>query len=1026
MSRRRRKKDSTRRRGLTFKILVFVPFCFALIIQGAISVEVLQRSETLDQMETDAYGLFSARVSNRASYLENDMIFRWSNLEAISESVASRIDETLAVQGAITADVSTGSDVAQAIIDAASDDLLLFTRRAEVDGVYLVLTDGSEDGQAAAHAALYVRDSNPKIDIANGSDLQLAACPISVVRRHNIALDSQWSTTFPLAEEGRNESAFFYRPLRAAQQYPDADVSDLGYWGLPTNLGWAGVSSLTYSQPIKSATGDIVGIVGIEVGSDRVAALFPHLDLGEADSGSYVLATTDESDGYTRDDGVVPKSNQPRTYQSQISTGATQSLYVVDSAFTALQDSKGRMIVDASADSSPSGRAIAFASELNLYDSTSPFASEHWTLIGLDREKELFSASRELSVNLTKAFVISLVVGVIIALLTAWVSSSRLRHLMREVRAARPEETIAFTPTGIVEVDELSDAIESLGSEVASAASRLSQTLKLSDRSIASFECNVSTGTVSCMDGFFDTLRTVCSIDEAILGCDIDNPEMKADVSMSVSVFKQLFISSGCHTEQESESRWLISDSTEQRWIRLVTVPSADGLRMFGLIEDVTDEIATRRRIEHERDHDVLTGLLNRRAFEQSVTERLATGTSALGGMLMMDLDNLKYINDTYGHDWGDHYIKAAARVVTHTFEGKGLCSRISGDEFLVYVDQCAHADEMSKLFDDFMYALDTSVLEAPDKAVLKVRASAGVALYPRDASEFESLREYADFAMYEAKNSRKGTLAYFDRLSHEQSSFILNKKEDLNQLLDENLIEYWFQPIVDARVGEVMAYEALMRPQLASIPTPDHVITLARSQSKLYRVEHLTFFEALGAFSQYDCSDDIVLFVNSIATQRLSSDDETELQTRFAPLLKRLVVEITESDYSREMALYKEALVRRWGARLAIDDFGSGYNGETSLLDYRADFVKLDMGIVRDIDQVKDRWDIARNLISFAHDRRILVVAEGVETEAELQTLIDLGVDYLQGYLVGRPSPEPKPVTDAVKNLIRNLAGME
>ena len=120
---------------------------------------------------------------------------------------------------------------------------------------------------------------------------------------------------------------------------------------------------------------------------------------------------------------------------------------------------------------------------------------------------------------------------------------------------------------------------------------------------------------------------------------------------------------------------------------------------------------------------------------------------------------------------------------------------------------------------------------------------------------------------------------------------------------------------------------------------------------------------------------------------------------------------------------MYKEALAQRFGARLAIDDFGSGYNGETSLLDYRADFVKLDMEIVRDIDSVKDRRDIAMNLISFAHDRGIRVIAEGVETEAELRELVSLGVDYLQGYLLARPAPEPHDIPEDVKRLIRSLS---
>ena len=157
--------------------------------------------------------------------------------------------------------------------------------------------------------------------------------------------------------------------------------------------------------------------------------------------------------------------------------------------------------------------------------------------------------------------------------------------------------------------------------------------------------------------------------------------------------------------------------------------------------------------------------------------------------------------------------------------------------------------------------------------------------------------------------------------------------------------------------------------------------------------------------------ADGITLFVNSIATQRLSADDELALQERYGDLLKRVVIEITESEYSREMALYKEALAHRFGARLAIDDFGSGYNGETSLLDYRADFVKIDMGIVRDIDAVKDHQDIAKSLISYAHDRGI---TRGRRRRARrrrsCEACVELGADYVQGYLAGQATaPHPQ-----------------
>ncbi|WP_258552764.1 EAL domain-containing protein [Paraeggerthella sp.] len=1006
------------RKGLTFKALVALPFCIVLILQGVMSAAILSGSRVFVQMDDAAYDLFSERVASRASYLEGDMVLRWSDFGSTPDVVADRVDEVLAQRGASVSDIVPGSDVALSIIDAMADDLVSFIRHNEVSGAYFVLANGGAEGEAAdARTALYIRDSNPKVNAEGGSDLMVASCPISVGRTMEIALDSQWSATFPLAAEGNQRSAFYYEPLRAAQKHPDAETSDLGYWGRPVDLGWAGTPSVTYSVPIRTASGELCGVLGVEIRLDRIESFFPYRDLNERGDGSYLLTTVQAADS-ERSAGVEPLPDKPRAYEVLATSGATQSLYVENGSIEAFLDNQARMVVDPAFDSAdPDKRAVASAMELALYDSTSPFASDRWVLVGIAPEEGLFSASHALSESLFRSFLVAFVVGLIVAVLVAWLSSSRLRNLMKEVRATGPEEPISFTPTGIVEVDELSDAIESLGTQVASASSRLSQILQLSDRSIGAFEYNAILETVSYTEGLFSTL-SILECPEATRFC----VGRAGSGTMSADDFDRFMDWYRVRVEREGDDRYLFFDERGTTWVRLVVLMDEDRGVMYGLVEDVTHEIRTRRRLEHERDHDILTGLLNRRAFEQQVTE-LLRGRKRLGAMLMLDLDNLKFVNDTYGHDWGDQYIKAAARAVESVFGNKGPCSRVSGDEFLAFVDVCSDRADVEALFADLCRAFDESVLVAPDGKALKVRASMGAAFCPDDATAYARLREYADFAMYLAKNSRKGELFTFDRASYDEKSFIVNTGEDLNRLFDEQLVDYHFQPIVDARAGEVIAFEALMRPQLESISTPDRVLALARSQSKLHHVERMTFLGALDAFSQRYVGQGSLLFVNSIATQRLSSEDELFLIERYGGMLRHLVIEIIESDYSREMAVYKEALARRLGARLAVDDFGSGYNGETSLLDYHVDFVKLDACIIRGIDCQKDQQDIARNLVGYAHDRGIRVIAEGVETETELRAVLDLGVDYLQGYLIARPEPHPRDIPDEVKRFIRSCS---
>lgn len=1022
---RRTRRQHQQHRGLTFNVLVVVPFCIALVLQGILCVAVLERSQTLPAMEGDAYGLFSERIASSASYLENDMIMRWSNISSTASLVEDGIGRALQDAGADASDIALGSDAALAAVDAVADDLVSLSRRAEVDGVFLVLAGGPEaagDGRSQ-YPGFYLRDSNPKVDVENRSDLLLGACPISVGRRLGLALDSLWSASLSIAPEGDPTSDFFYRPLRAAEQYPDADVSDLGYWGAPTDLGWSGTSSLTYSMPVRDSSGAVVAVLGVEVKAERMAGFFPYRELDTEGNGSYALSLVDGSLLSDGDEAAVLKQGQQRTFQVLATTGASQSLYVSGGSFKAVVGNRGFMEVLPAEGSSATAPAAASAAELKLYDSTSPFADERWVLVGMEGDDVLYAASDGLFRSLLTVFALSLAIGVVVAALAAWVSTSRMRQVMKEMRTAAPDEPIEFTPTGIREVDQLADAVSILGAEVAASASRLSRILTLSDRMIGAFEFNGDTGALSFTDRFLEAL----GVDAALLqriGLDAAVMERKA---MPTDDFRRMV--NALHPQKEAQSgsevRYLVETAgPPRRWARLVVRDGGEQGYITGLVEDVTEEITTRRRLEHERDHDILTGLVNRRAFEEVVGRRLQQDPPPFAAMLMMDLDNLKFINDSYGHDWGDLYIKAAANVLYRVFGNAGVCSRISGDEFLVFLDACPDEETAHALFASLERELASARLEAPDGDALKVRASTGVAFYPKDAQTFKRLREYADFAMYEAKNSRKGELSSFDRASYEEQSYLLRKKEDLNKLLEDHLVDYCFQPIVDVRAVCVMGYEALMRPRLPSIPTPDHVIKLARSQSKLYLVERMTFFESLASFSRFPVLGDRALFVNSIGTQRMSPVDEEHLARQYGPLFLNVVVEFTENDYDHDIVADKERLLRDWGCRIAIDDFGSGMNSETMLLDVAADFVKLDMKIVRDIDSSRDNRDIACSLIEYAHARGIKVIAEGVETAAELRTVMDLGADFVQGYLTGRPAAEPAELDERVARLIRVIGG--
>ena len=200
------------------------------------------------------------------------------------------------------------------------------------------------------------------------------------------------------------------------------------------------------------------------------------------------------------------------------------------------------------------------------------------------------------------------------------------------------------------------------------------------------------------------------------------------------------------------------------------------------------------------------------------------------------------------------------------------------------------------------------------------------------------------------------------------------------------------------------------MRPHLETLRNISELLHLARMQAKLPQIEALTWYSALEWVQEHGkgAAPEARFFINSIANVSLTFDMFTELESRYPQLLERLVVEITEMERTEQHCLkHKIDVVHRWNCKMALDDYGAGYSSEGMLLQFEPDIVKMDLMLVRGIQNDEKQKMIAQNLISYCHPQNILVLAEGVETQEELACLMELGVDLFQGYYLARPSLE-------------------
>lgn len=442
--------------------------------------------------------------------------------------------------------------------------------------------------------------------------------------------------------------------------------------------------------------------------------------------------------------------------------------------------------------------------------------------------------------------------------------------------------------------------------------------------------------------------------------------------------------------------------------------------------ENLAAATLERIRIEHERDYDILTGLYNRQAFHR-VCEGLFAEPEHLkhAALVMMDMDNLKQVNDRYGHDLGDQYLHQTGQCLIQNTPAGTLCSRLSGDEFLLLFYGYDSQDSIRKALDELHLTLNKSISSLPTGRNLHISISGGIAWYPENSTNYLTLKKYADFAMYQVKQSEKGRLCEFDPELYKQHTYELQTNAEFETLLQNESVTYFFQPIFETQHGTAIACEALMRVlDLPTLSSPATVMRLATETGRLYDIERITLFKGSEAFELLQQNGlipkDTLLFINSIANVSLSDDDWARYIQTFPTLPRQIVVEITEEEQVDHEALERKRSVPGSLGIFAIDDYGNGYSNGSNLLTIQPRYIKVDISIIRNIDTDPDKQRFLTSTIEYAHPHGIQVLAEGVETLAELRTVLELGVDLLQGYCLARPAAIPLSISPDALSAIR------
>jgi diguanylate cyclase (GGDEF)-like protein len=439
-------------------------------------------------------------------------------------------------------------------------------------------------------------------------------------------------------------------------------------------------------------------------------------------------------------------------------------------------------------------------------------------------------------------------------------------------------------------------------------------------------------------------------------------------------------------------------------------------LLRHGLELEVEQRRVAEHRVEHLATHDPLTNLPNRRGLYEELNELIYRSRryKYSSAVIYVDLDGFKHVNDHFGHEAGDRLLTQVATNFKAIVRQTDSVARIGGDEFIVLITDIDGETSLITKIESLLNEASRPLQF--NRHQITTGASIGIALYPDHGDDAETLLHHADQAMYQAKQQGKNTFRFFTEDINAKAHRQRELQDNLRKALPNNEFTVFFQPIVDARSGQVVSAEALLRWYNVNLGEvfPDEFIPAAESAGLIAELGCWVLKEAIatGAHWQQRFGIELRIAVNASSIQfrnNLLFDTIKEQIDNHSWNPDLLEVEITEGlllDDSPEVNTYIDA-ISNCGVRLSVDDFGTGFSALSYLKNYPLSTVKIDRSFIMDLPGDKENAVLVQAIIAMAHGLRLEVIAEGVETAEQWDYLKSLDCDFVQGYYFGKPMPQ-------------------
>ncbi|MBU1332297.1 MAG: EAL domain-containing protein [Gammaproteobacteria bacterium] len=431
----------------------------------------------------------------------------------------------------------------------------------------------------------------------------------------------------------------------------------------------------------------------------------------------------------------------------------------------------------------------------------------------------------------------------------------------------------------------------------------------------------------------------------------------------------------------------------------------------IGIYEDITESKQSQQRIERLAYSDNLTGLGNRYAFIRALEARFAESATATISLLLVDIDNFKRINDSLGHQTGDKLLVSLAKRLRNSLSPHGVLARFASNEFAILLT--CDLEDSQAIAQQVLQTLDKPLFI--DNQLISVTGSVGLACAPLHGDDPQTLMKHAGLALHKAKANGKHQMQVFTEALNAEADYKLFVENNLRRALTQNELEVFYQPKLCLKTGQLIGMEALLRwqhPERGMI-RPDQFIGVAEETGLIIPIGKWVVRQACRMSMQLTAVGLVNLQVAINLSPKQFSDPDlvgsitTILQEEQMPT-RLLELELTESLLldATEDTRQQLASLKALGLTLAMDDFGTGYSSLSYLKKFPIDVIKIDRSFIKDIPDNQDDMEITSAVVAMAHNLKLKVVAEGIETAAQLAFLRRQQCDIGQGYLFDQPIP--------------------